>query len=267
MAIIDDRGAVYKKNNAFVSVIHQNGTLPRSSLTIGGDAAEGTVAPGPRNLQLAMGVPAPGPAWIKTAFSCLSFSAIYLQKISIPGLNGKFGLDHIILWGMLLWLVIQGAAYVQPLRFLLYLATTCAVIISLILEQSIFSIPALVLFLSVNGTVLFVADVDHAVMLRCYMRFQTMMVPIACIIIGQQAVQYTIGHAYWPDLNNVLPRAILVQGFTYIRPLDWRSSYLVPNGVFFLEPSAASWFIAVAAVIEIIWLKRFKYRLCSAWCC
>lgn len=206
---------------------------------------------------------APSSVRIEAAFSCLSFSAIYLQKISIPGLD--VGLDLIILWGVLLWFAIRGAAYIQRLRLVLYIATTCTVMIGLILEQSIFveqsifSIPALGLFLFANGAVLLFAEVDQAVTLRCYKSFQTMMVPIAYIIIGQQVIQYTVGNAYWPNLNNFIPHAFLIQGFVYLRPLAWQSPYLVPNGVFFLEPSAASWFIAISAVIEIIWLKRFKH--------
>lgn len=136
---------------------------------------------------------------------------------------------------------------------------TCAIIVSLVLEQSIFSVPALVLFLLVNGTILIVADVDQEVMLRCYKNYQTMMVPIAFIIIGQQVVQFTIGNVYWPNLNNLLPGAIVMQSGTYLRTLEWQSPYLVPNGVFFLEPSSASLFIAVSAAIEIVWLKRFKH--------
>ena len=206
---------------------------------------------------------APSSVRIEAAFSCLSFSTIYLQNISIPGLG--VGLDLIVLWGVLLWLAIRGAAYIHRLRLVLYIATTCTVMIGLILEQSIFveqsifSIPALGLFLFANGAVLMFAEVDQAVMLRCYKSFQTMMVPIAYIIIGQQVVQYTVGNAYWPNLNNFIPHAFMMQGFMYLRQLDWQSPYLVPNGVFFLEPSGASWFIAISAVIEIIWLKRFKH--------
>jgi hypothetical protein len=257
MAIMDDEPMLVKESNGYVRCAHNKSVLSRTGPILGSETAE--VAAVPANPQLAVGALALPPVRIEAAFSWLALSAIYLQKINVPGLGGDLGLDHTVLWGVLLWLVIRGAAYVQPSRLMLYIATTCIVLISLILEQSIFSIPALVLFLFANGTVLIVADVDRALMLRCYARFQTMMVPIAYIIIAQQVVQYTIGNAYWPDLNKVLPHTMLMQGYTYIRPLDWRSPYLVPNGVFFLEPSAASWFIAISAVIEIIWLKRFKH--------
>lgn len=60
------------------------------------------------------GSPAKAPAvpsvGIEVAFSWLAFSAIYLQKIGIPGLGGDFAFDHVVLWGVLLWLVIRGRA-------------------------------------------------------------------------------------------------------------------------------------------------------------
>ena len=119
----------------------------------------------------------PSSVRIEAAFSCLSFSAIYLQNVSIPGLG--VGLDLIILWGVLLWLAIRGAAYIQRWRLVLYIATTCTAMIGLILEQSIFveqsifSIPALGLFLFANGAVLLFAEVDQAVTLRCYKSFSS----------------------------------------------------------------------------------------------
>ncbi len=67
-----------------------------------------------------------------------------------------------------------------------------------------------------------------------------------------------MGHGYWPNLDKMLPASLLIPGYAYIRPYAWNSPYLTPNGVFFLEPSAASGFLAPSLVAEIVLFKRLK---------
>jgi hypothetical protein len=108
------------------------------------------------------------------------------------------------------------------------------------------------------GTMVVRADVDRPTLLRCLAPFQTGMMWIAWIVIGQQIVQYTIGNRYWPNLDTVIPSSILLQGYSYLRPYAWNSPYLTPNGIFFLEPSAVSSFMALALAAEAIWFGRLR---------
>jgi len=108
------------------------------------------------------------------------------------------------------------------------------------------------------ATMLFRVEVDRAVLLRCLGVFQTSMCFVAYIVITQQIIQYTVGNAYWPNLENILPNYLLVGDYAYIRPYAWRSPFLVPNGVFFLEPSVVSEFTALALAAEIVWFKRLQ---------
>jgi hypothetical protein len=219
------------------------------------DLTTGVIAP----LSLAVNMDRRAGRRAEIGFAVLVVSSIYLQKLNLPGLPGDFCLDLAILWGVLLWLLLTGAANIHPMRLILFIATTCCIILSVILERGIYSLPAMVLFLFANSTVMVVVELDRLAILRCYAFFQRMMVPIAFIIVGQQIVQYTIGNAYWPNPSQFLPDAMLVHGFMYIRLVAWNSPYLIPNGIFFLEPSASSLFLATAIVIEIVWLKRFRH--------
>jgi len=96
------------------------------------------------------------------------------------------------------------------------------------------------------SALLFRLDLSQTSLLRCVHTFQTCMVWIAITIILQQIIQYTIGNRFWPNLDALLPKAILVGDFMYLRPVAWRSPYLVSQGIFTLEPSVASGFLATA---------------------
>jgi hypothetical protein len=108
---------------------------------------------------------------------------------------------------------------------------------------------------------MFEIDISADGALRCLNSFQKCMSFIAIIVIAQQALQYTVGNRYWPNLEAVVPQSFLYPGFAYIRPYAFGSPYLTPNGVFFLEPSALSYYLAIALIIEIIWFKNFG-RVC-----
>ena len=197
---------------------------------------------------------------IEYAFTIFAFSAIFLQKfgLPLPGV-GLFFLDVLILWAVAAWLVVRGLAVVDPVRMVLFFALVCTVILSLVLEQGIFSLPGLLLFLSIYGMLLFRVDVDRATYLLCLRKFQAMMVWVACIVIGQQIVQFTVGNQWWPNLNKLFPASLLIPGFMYLRTYEWGSSLYMPNGIVFLEPSFMSQCLAVALAIEIIWFQRIKY--------
>jgi hypothetical protein len=186
----------------------------------------------------------------------LAFSVVFLQKLGF-GLFGNYvGLDNFILIGVLIWLFASGDAVIDLTRFLLFGVLFITVCLSLYLTGNVQSLPALIVMFSMYAMLLFRVDVDQASLMRCVKTFQTCMVWIAVIIILQQIIQYTIGNRYWPNLDALLPKSILVGDYMYLRPVTWRSPYLVPQGVFTLEPSVASGFLAVAVAAEIIWFKR-----------
>ena len=198
---------------------------------------------------------------INVAFAVLAFSAIFLQKIGFTptsDITSSVGLDDFILCGVLLWLLARGSAMIDPSRSVLFLALVCSVTLSLYLAGGYGSLPAVIVFLGMYGTMVFQVDVDRAILLMCVNKFQSCMYWIAWIIIGQQIIQYTIGNNYWPNLNNLIPSPLLIGGYAYWRPYSWKSPYFVPNGVFFLEPSIASGYLAIALAAEILWFSRLK---------
>lgn len=194
---------------------------------------------------------------VVTAVAILALSAIFLQKIGFPVAGNYIGLNALILWGVLLWLFVSGEAVIDLSRALLFTLLILVVLLSLFIAQGIKSVPALIVFLGMYSTMLFRVEVDRATLVRCLNVFQVSMCFVACIVIVQQAIQYTIGNSYWPNLERMLPSYLLVGDYAYIRPYAWRSPYLVPNGVFFLEPSVVSGFTALALAAEIVWFKKF----------
>lgn len=199
---------------------------------------------------------------VRGAITVFIFSAIFLQKLGFTINGGAIGLDTFILLGVLIWLLVCQAAVIDPVRTCFFAVLLCSVALSLLLGLlgglGIGSFSALLLFLMMYAAMLVRVDLDRVSLLHLLDQFQVCMSFIAAIVIGQQILQYTAGHSYWPNLDKIVPASLLIHGYAYIRPYVWNSPYLTPNGIFFLEPSAASWFLALSLVAEIILFKRLK---------
>jgi hypothetical protein len=99
--------------------------------------------------------------------------------------------------------------------------------------------------------------VSDATYQRCMSFFCNLMLGVVGIVLIQHAIQLTIGWQYWPNLDTILPKNLLIPFFNYVQPIVWGMNYMKPNGVFFLEVSFLSQFIALALGIEIVLFKRW----------
>ena len=190
--------------------------------------------------------------------SALVLAMIFLQKLALNFGGGSIGLDALLTWAGLGWLFLRREAGLVPLRAGLLLLWLMLIVVSTMLtaDSARLSAVAIVLIMYVP----FVAQVSltRREMLRLFDVYQGAMVAIAVIVLAQQAVQYTIGNRFWPNLDQLIPARFLYPGFAYIRPYSWDSPWLTPNGVFFLEPSILSSYMAVAIAIEIIFFQRIR---------
>lgn len=198
---------------------------------------------------------------VELSFGGLALCAIFAQKLGITtAAGGAIGFDAIILVMAVLWLFLSGLAVIDPARLLCFSALICSMAISFVGESmlgiEVKSLPAVGVLIMLYGMMVFRVDTDRETILRCFNVFQIAMGVIAVIVMAQQVMQFTIGNQYWPNLNNIIPGNLLLYGYAYLRPYAWNSPYLTPNGVFFLEPSVVSQYLAIALVIEIIWFKR-----------
>lgn len=91
---------------------------------------------------------------------------------------------------------------------------------------------------------------QHAAALEFFLRFALAM---AVLGIAQFALQFVVPRDVAFPVEALLRHAgLLIEGFNYQIPLRYQSPILKSNGVFFLEPSFYSQFLAVAIVAELV---------------
>ena len=197
------------------------------------------------------------PVRIDLAFGVLAFGTICTQKFALPS-GEMLGMPAIIMWGVLLWLLVRGAAVVDPVRAALFGLMLCGIVTSMLIQRQMPRGPnPVILLLIMYSGLVFRVDVDRPMLLRCLDKYQTAILLIALYVIVQQMIQYSIGNSFWPNIEKMTPKALQIPGYMYIRPVDgWDTKYLTPNGFFFLEPSGLSGYLALGVATEIVWFSR-----------
>ena len=200
-----------------------------------------------------------GRAAILWPFAAMIVAMVFLQKFGLNIGDGAIGIDAFVLWGGLVWLGLLGYLEVVASRLVLLTLVVAAMLIGVMLNGQPLKPTALAVVLFMYAGFIFRMRLSPDLLRRCLLIFQRCMTVIAVIVILQQVVQYTVGHRFWPNLDALTPKAFLYGGFGYIHPYHWNSPYLEPNGIFFLEPSGLSAYLAMALLIELTWFRRFAH--------
>lgn len=184
-------------------------------------------------------------------------SALFLQKLAIPGTGGGLPLNLPVVLGFVGLGLAFGRLVVLP-AVLLALAPVAGV---LILVSGLSGAPtfslnalALVLALLVPYALAFRPGlVGGAFAGRVLVRFALV---FAVMGIVQFLAQFVVGaeRAFWLDMN--LPPDLLLAGFNNLNELSFESGIYKANGVFLLEASFLNQLLCLAILIELVTSRR-----------
>lgn len=130
------------------------------------------------------------------------------------------------------------------------------VAISLILQKSFYSSASVLLMVACYSPFIFVVDVSASAYRKMLKIYLNVMIFMGGVVLLQQVAQTIWTWRVWPNLDTLVSPKYLLPGFNYIQPVIYGSRMIKPHGVFFLEVSTVSQFLAVALAIEMIYFRR-----------
>jgi hypothetical protein len=180
-------------------------------------------------------------------------AAIFLQKIALPGTGGILPLDLFILPLIVLSALLLGLLEINATALLWYALFAFAGAVSLLLSSSARASATSLGFLFVVQLPFVFRLASPELPSRRIWRLAS---SIGCICAAagvlQFAAQFVVGSGAAFFLDTALPEPLLLKGFNAMIPLYWTSPVFKSNGVFFLEPSFFSQFLAVAILAELL---------------
>ena len=190
-------------------------------------------------------------AFVLCAITLLS--AVFLQKIALPGTDGVYPLNLFIFPAVTAAAFLAGVLEINTIAFIWYALFVVVGTLSAALSSS-----PHVSVLSLG----FLVVAQFPLVFRCvppympYRRVMNFLSTVGCIsaLIGvmQFTSQFVVGVDVAFFLDTHLPASVTVTGYNALIPLYWSSPVFKSNGVFFLEPSFFCQFLAIAVVAELM---------------
>jgi hypothetical protein len=186
---------------------------------------------------------------------------IFLQKLAIGFGDKQVSIlvpATYLLMGLLVW---RRQLMASPSRLLLFAAFVVTAAASQALVPRPISLPSFLALPILYFPLAFSLDLDAEGWRDLLDLFQRLMLVIAGVVSFQFL---TLWAFHWqPNLEAVLPQELLLRGYAY-DIVRWGAGRVRPNGLFFLEPSFASIFLAAALIIELLLFRRLLLLLAFA---
>ena len=191
------------------------------------------------------------------------FVLIYAQKISLFG-------DTAFALGVPMLVMFAGVAYMVVTRNLRPVRVRLAIFMlflsSCLLSEALSfgSVTSLLQLILLYACMVPRVELSYAMYRQILNRYISFMILPACIVFVQFSYQKVTGLSDPFNIELIIPKALLTQGFFYNAHIPWDSPFSRPNGFFFLEPSFVSAFLATATILEIAYFRRFKLIILMA---
>ncbi|WP_425259335.1 hypothetical protein ACPOLB_00585 [Rubrivivax sp. RP6-9] len=205
---------------------------------------------------------APARSWGRTVLQYTPLLAVtVLAKLSLPPLGAMgLGADVPILVLATAWGLASGLLRVHRERLMMYLAMLAWLGCTQLFRDAPFSPASLLLLAALflpltlrlrpeRGSVQRLAGAPP--LARALQRMVDLAALFAALGVLQFALQHALGTRLAYPVEHFVPPAWLIQKFNTLIPLDYGSTTLKSNGVFFLEPSFFSQFMALGLLLEL----------------
>jgi hypothetical protein len=185
------------------------------------------------------------------------FVVLYLEKFAVGPAKSQIVIPIFAMFAGLVWMILTRRIAFSATRLSLYLIFVGCCLFSSLFANTIGSTLSMMELLLLCSFMTTSAPLSEAGYFRVLDNFIKLMIVPAIIIVLQFGIQRITGHGDPINMDAMLPKSILTQGYVYHANYPhWNSPFQRPNGFFFLEPSFASYFTASAAIIELTFFRR-----------
>jgi hypothetical protein len=182
--------------------------------------------------------------------------ATFFQKLAVSLGASELFMSFFLMIALCGFGFVTSRLEIRKTAFLLYLLLFGGLLSTQSLSGYDFSFPSVMLLLTMHLPYIFGLKegmTRPGVELRFY---QKVMLILAILGITQFFLQFVIGKELAFFMDALVPESITKQGFHGMNHLSYGSDIVKSNGVFFLEPSMFSQFLAIAIVIEVIYFRN-----------
>jgi hypothetical protein len=151
--------------------------------------------------------------------------------------------------------IIGDVIRIDATRLSLFCVTTAIMIVTT-LSQIKFSTFSFFYLLILYAPFIFVVPANQTRYLEVLNLYQKFIAPVACIALLQFGLRIA-GLGSTDLLSQIVPQKFVLMGYNTYAVLDYNLKFGRSNGIFFLEPSFISQFMALGILIEWLYFRRY----------
>ncbi len=180
------------------------------------------------------------------------------QRFAVPFDESQFGVGFLICLLTTMMLALSGRLTVDPLRVLLYALGMAGCLLTIFFKRDSFSFISLMMLLVVYFSYIFSIKLYYDQYLRILSSFQDIMLFCVWCGIAQFLIQFPLSPDFMFPFDMILPEQLFIPDFNLRIPITDTLPYEKSTGLWFLEPSHFSQFLAFAVIIELRHFNRPK---------
>ena len=180
------------------------------------------------------------------------------QRFAVPFDESQFGVGFLFCLLITMMLALSGRLTVDPFRVILYAIGMAACLMTIFFKRDSFSFISLMMLLVVYFSYIFSFRLYADEYLRLLGGFQDIMLFCVWCGIAQFLIQFPLSPDFMFPFDMILPEPLFIPEFNLRIPITETLPYEKSTGLWFLEPSHFSQFLAFAVIIELRHFNRPK---------
>jgi hypothetical protein len=192
--------------------------------------------------------------WFAVILACVTIG----QRFAVPLDESQFGIGFLFCLLIVVFLAIGGPLAIEPTRLILYVIGMSGCLITLFFKRDAFSIISMMMLLVVYFSYIFSFKMNTEQYYRLLMIYQNIMLFCVWCGLGQFLIQFVLSPDFMFPFDMILPEPFFIPEFNLRIPITEELAYEKSTGLWFLEPSHFSQFLAFAVIIELRYFNRPK---------
>jgi hypothetical protein len=191
-------------------------------------------------------------------FKLLIIILVFGQRIGITYGDFQIPIIFLVVYCSMFYLMFRRKLLLNSLALFLYIAVILSMTVCVLFANSVNLPYSLLYLISIYLPLIFSVQVNNNFInsMLCY--FQKTVV--ICVLFGILQYSYAFVGVTYEDWLRIIPEDLLIRGYNTYYPVEYGSNIIKSNGIFMLEPSFFSQFIAIAIMLELIYFKNY-FRL------
>ena len=190
--------------------------------------------------------------WLAVILVCITIG----QRFAVPFDESQFGIGFLACVTIVAVLALGGRLTVEPSRIILYVIGMSACLVTLFFKRDSFSFISMMMLFVVYLSYIFSYRVHFEQYYRILASYQDIMLFCVWCGLAQFAVQFVLSPDFMFPFDMILPEPLFIPEFNLRIPITESLPYEKSTGLWFLEPSHFSQFLAFAVIIELRYFNR-----------